>query len=65
MSILVIDVGTSGIRAAIVRPDATIEHVQYRELLPTSPFPGMVEFDAAEHAQGAAIYQAYRQHPTR
>ena len=53
MSILVIDVGTSGIRAAIVRPDATIEHVQYRELLPTSPFPGMVEFDAAAMAAAA------------
>jgi glycerol kinase len=53
MSILVIDVGTSGIRAAIVRPDASIEHVQYRELLPTSPFPGMVEFDAAAMAAAA------------
>ncbi|HEY7939717.1 MAG TPA: FGGY family carbohydrate kinase, partial [Acidimicrobiales bacterium] len=53
MSILVIDVGTSGIRAAIVRSDATIEHVQYRELLPTSPFPGMVEFDAAAMAAAA------------
>jgi len=53
MSILVIDVGTSGIRAAIVRPDATIEHVQYRELLPTSPFAGMVEFDAEAMAAAA------------
>jgi glycerol kinase len=53
VSILVIDVGTSGIRAAIVRPDASIEHVQYRELLPTSPFPGMVEFDAAAMAAAA------------
>ena len=27
MSILVVDVGTSGVRAAVVRPDATVEHV--------------------------------------
>ncbi len=45
MSILVIDVGTSGVRAAVVRPDATVEHVHYRELLPSSPAPGFVEFD--------------------
>jgi glycerol kinase len=45
VSVLVIDVGTSGLRAAIVRPDATIDHVLYRALPPTSPFPGLVEFD--------------------
>jgi glycerol kinase len=50
MSILVIDVGTSGLRAAIVRADATIEHVEYRPLPPSSPFPGLVEFDPAEMA---------------
>ena len=33
-SILVVDVGTSGVRAAIVRPDATVEHVHHREVLP-------------------------------
>ena len=38
MSILVVDVGTSGVRAAIVRPDATVEHVHYRELLPVVAF---------------------------
>jgi glycerol kinase len=52
-SILVIDVGTSGLRAAIVRPDATVDHVHYRELLPTSPAPGFVEFDAAAMAAAA------------
>src|SRR3954453_17526499 len=45
-SLLVIDIGTSGLRAAIVRPDATVEHVQHRPLLPDSPAPGLVEFDA-------------------
>lgn len=47
MSILVIDVGTSGVRAAIVNPDAKIEMSVHREFLPSSPAPGLVEFDAA------------------
>ena len=51
-SILVVDVGTSGLRAAIVRPDATVDHVHYRRLPPSTPFPGLVEFDAAEMAAG-------------
>ena len=50
MSILVIDVGTSGLRAAIVRSDATVSDVQYRAMPPSTPFPGLVEFDAAEMA---------------
>jgi glycerol kinase len=44
-ALLVIDVGTSGLRAAIVRDDTSIVHVHQRELLPTSPAPGFVEFD--------------------
>ena len=47
MSILVVDVGTSGVRAAVVHPDATVHHVHYREVLPESPAPGFVQFDAA------------------
>lgn len=47
MSILVLDVGTSGLRAAIVRPDASIAVEEARPLLPDSPAPGLVEFDAA------------------
>jgi glycerol kinase len=53
VSILVVDVGTSGVRAAIVRPDATVEHVHYREVLPSSPAPGFVEFDARAMADAA------------
>jgi len=53
MSILVIDVGTSGLRAAVVRPDATIATEHHRELLPTSPQPGFVEFDPAAMAVAA------------
>jgi glycerol kinase len=47
MTILVIDVGTSGLRAAVVRPDASIAAEEHRPLLPSSPEPGLVEFDAA------------------
>ncbi len=47
MSILVLDVGTSGLRAAVVRPDATIAVEEHRPLLPSSPEPGLVEFDAS------------------
>ena len=50
-SILVVDVGTSGVRAAIVRPDATVEHEHRVALLPDSPAPGLVEFDAARMAE--------------
>lgn len=49
--ILVVDVGTTGLRAALVRPDATLAHVAYRPAAPSTPFPGMVEFDATEMAR--------------
>src|SRR5271168_4060582 len=45
-SVLVVDVGTSGVRAALVRPDATVDHVHYAPVLPDTPAPGLVEFDA-------------------
>ena len=44
--ILVVDVGTSGVRAAVVGPDGTIDHIHYVQVLPSSPAPGFVEFDA-------------------
>jgi glycerol kinase len=53
MSILVVDVGTSGVRAAVVRPDATVTDVHHREVLPSSPEPGFVEFDAEAMATAA------------
>lgn len=46
MSILVIDVGTSSLRAAVVNPDATIGAEEHRPLLPDTPDAGLVEFDA-------------------
>jgi len=45
VSLLVIDIGTSGVRAAVVRPDATVARVEHRVVLPATPFPGLVEFD--------------------
>ena len=52
-SILVVDVGTSSVRAAIVDGDAQVRHEQVRPLLPASPAPGLVEFDAAAMAATA------------
>lgn len=53
MSILVIDVGTSAVRAAVVRPDATVTGEVRRATLPDTPVPGLVEFDAAAVADAA------------
>ena len=50
MSILVIDVGTSSVRASVVRDDATVEVVHQEAALPSSPAPGLVELDAAHIA---------------
>ena len=53
MSILVVDGGTSSVRAAIVHPDATVTHEVSAVTLPDSPMPGIVEFDAAAYAAAA------------
>ena len=47
------DVGTSGVRGAVVLPDATVTAVSYREVLPSTPAPGLVEFDAVAMADAA------------
>lgn len=60
-----VDVGTSSLRAAVV-DGGDVTHVHRRELLPTSPAPGFVEFDAAAMADavlevaGAAAEDAAR-----
>jgi glycerol kinase len=46
-SILVVDVGTSGVRAAVVRDDWSFAADVARELLPDTPADGLVEFDAS------------------
>lgn len=53
-SLLVIDVGTSGVRSAIVRPDATVDHIHHTRVLPDTPAPGLVEMDAKRIA-GAVL----------
>lgn len=56
--VLVIDVGTSGLRAAVVTADSTVTHAHPRPLLPDSPAPGLVELDGAEMA--AAVLEVAR-----
>lgn len=46
METLVIDVGTSGVRAAVLHDDGSITGLTHRPLPPSSPAPGLVEFDA-------------------
>ena len=53
-STLVVDVGTSGVRAAVVG-HGVVGPLAYREVLPDTPFPGLVELDAA--ALAAAVLE--------
>ena len=46
MRTLVIDVGTSGLRAAIILDDGSVTDLHYEEFAPSTPANGMVEFDA-------------------
>ena len=47
-SVLVLDIGTSGLRAALVNHDGGIVDYDYVANPPTTPFPGLVEFDPLE-----------------
>ena len=51
MSILVIDVGSSAVRAGVVRPDGTVSARRAETVPVQRPTPGMVELDAAFLAQ--------------
>ena len=51
MSVLVIDVGTSGLRAAVARPDGQLAALHHVPFPPSTPFAGLVEFDAGAMAQ--------------
>ena len=53
MSLLVVDVGTSGVRAAVVGVDARVGAVHHRSVLPRTPAPNFVEFDPAAMADAA------------
>jgi glycerol kinase len=50
VSVLVVDVGTSSVRAAIVDAEGTVSCVHQQTVLPDSPAPGLVEFDATAMA---------------
>ncbi|MBI4936133.1 MAG: glycerol kinase [Actinobacteria bacterium] len=58
MSVLVVDVGTSGLRAAVMRPDGEVIALHYRPFPPSTPFPGLVEFDAT--AMATAVLEVSR-----
>ena len=51
--VLVVDVGTSGVRAAVVGADARVGTVHHRSVLPTTPAPNFVEFDPGAMAAAA------------
>lgn len=53
MTILVVDVGTSSVRALVVGDDGRTAHERHVETLPSSPHPGLVEFDAGAIARAA------------
>jgi glycerol kinase len=53
---LVIDVGTTGLRAAVVDDTLTIRALEYRPCPPMTPAPGLVEFDGA--AMAASLLDA-------
>lgn len=44
-SVLVVDVGTSGVRSAIVRPDGSVDAVHRQRVVPHTPADGLVEVD--------------------
>ena len=49
-SLLAIDVGTTTLRVALVDETATIRELRTRPSPPSTPMPGLVEFDAAAMA---------------
>jgi len=50
-NLLVIDVGTTGLRAAIVDDTLSVRALDHRAAPPATPAPGLVEFDGAEIAR--------------
>jgi glycerol kinase len=53
VSVLVIDVGSSTVRAAIVRPDGAVGDLHQQHLTDLRPSPGVAEFDPAALASAA------------
>ena len=53
IGVLAVDVGTSGVRAAVVNAGGEVATSCYRAALPTSPMVNFVEFDPAQQAEAA------------
>jgi glycerol kinase len=53
VSVLVIDVGTTDLRAAVLRPDGSLDAVHEGTVPATTPLPGLSEFDPVAMAQTA------------
>ncbi len=53
MSVLVLDVGSSTLRAVVVRSDGALAAEVRRPIARSSPAPGVVELDAASIAEGS------------
>ena len=51
MKVLVLDLGTSSVRASVLHDDVSLAFEFSRELLPDSPSDGLVEFDAVALAE--------------
>ncbi len=51
-NILVIDVGTTGLRAAVVDERLAVRSFEYRACPPSTPAPGLAEFDGTAMASG-------------
>jgi glycerol kinase len=45
VNVLVVDVGTTSVRAAVVHSDGTVGPIEYRSAEPSNPMPMFVEFD--------------------
>jgi glycerol kinase len=56
MTLLVVDVGTSGFKVAVIDGDGDVIHLDQHALPPSTPLPGLVELDAAQLA--AAVLAA-------
>ena len=50
MGILVVDVGSSSVRASVVEPDGTVAHVHSEPVVTSTPAPSFVEVDASKVA---------------
>jgi len=53
MNVLVVDVGSSSVRATAVDRNGTVSHVNSEPLVAGSPLPSFVEYDATEIARAA------------